>query len=171
MRTGQSPWRIPSPLNFEMLYSPCHRAGKERKDADRHNDKAGRHDFDVADCVAHLSAWMMALTGKLPRHLAADGKYVGEVVAVAPALMKEGLKGRCAYPVLHDTLAGMDLSDALKKELNRGPACHARGVSRRVPRHGRRVSGALAGRDCGQVSSLGPPPDWQGEGFFSETPG
>jgi hypothetical protein len=37
----------------------------------------------------------------------------GEVVAVAPASMKEGLKGRCEYPVLRDTLAGMDLSGAV----------------------------------------------------------
>ena len=95
---------------------------------------------------------------------------MGEVVAVAPALMKEGLKGRCAYPVLHDTLAGMDLSGALKKELNRGPACHARGVSRRVPRHGRRISGLWRDGTVGRVLFLGPP-GWQGEGFFSETPG
>ena len=37
----------------------------------------------------------------------------GEVVAVAPASKKEGLKGRCEYPVLRDTLAGMDLSGAV----------------------------------------------------------
>ena len=93
----------------------------------RHRDKAGRYDFDVADYAARLSAWTTAQAGKLPRHLAADGKFVsevvglvsvvdaesGEVVAVAPASMKEGLKGRCEYPVLRDTLAGMDLSGAV----------------------------------------------------------
>ena len=81
----------------------------------------------VADYAARLSAWMTAQAGKLPRHLAADGKFVsevvglvsvvdaesGEVVAVAPASKKEGLKGRCEYPVLRDTLAGMDLSGAV----------------------------------------------------------
>ena len=91
------------------------------------NRKTGRYDFDVADYAARLSAWTMAQAGKLPRHLAADGKFVsevvglvsvvdaesGEVVAVAPASMKEGLKGRCEYPVLRDTLAGMDLSGAV----------------------------------------------------------
>ena len=93
----------------------------------RHRDKAGRYDFDVADYAARLSVWTTAQAGKLPRHLAADGKFVsevvglvsvvdaesGEVVAVAPASMKEGLKGRCEYPVLRDTLAGMDLSGAV----------------------------------------------------------
>ena len=91
------------------------------------NGKTGRYDFDVADYAAHLSAWMTAQAGRLPRHLAADGKFVsevvglvsvvdaesGEVVAVAPASRKEGLKGRCEYPVLRDTLAGMDLSGAV----------------------------------------------------------
>lgn len=93
----------------------------------RHKDKAGRHDFDVADFAAHLSKWMTAQHGKLARHLAADGKFVdevvglvsvvdaesGDVVAVAPASKKEGLKGRCEYPVLRDTLSGMDLSGAI----------------------------------------------------------
>lgn len=93
----------------------------------RHKDKAGRHDFDVADYAAHLSKWMTAQHGKLPRHLAADGKFVdevvglvsvvdaesGDVVAVAPASRKEGLKGRCEYPVLRETLSGMDLSGAI----------------------------------------------------------
>ena len=93
----------------------------------RHKDKAGRYDFDVADYAAHLSKWMTAQHGKLARHLAADGKFVdevvglvsfvdtesGDVVAVAPASKKEGLKGRCEYPVLRDTLAGMDLSGAV----------------------------------------------------------
>ena len=37
----------------------------------------------------------------------------GEPVAVAPASKKEGLKGRCEYPVLRRTLAGMDLSEAI----------------------------------------------------------
>ena len=59
--------------------------------------------------AAHLSKWTTAQHGKLPRHLAADGKFVDEVVglvsvvdaesgdvaAVAPASRKEGLKGRC----------------------------------------------------------------------------
>ena len=93
----------------------------------RHKDKAGRYDFDVADYARHISKWMTAQAGKLPRHLAADGKFVNEVVglvsivdaeskelvAVAPASKKEGLKGRCEYPVLRDTLSGMDLSDAV----------------------------------------------------------
>ena len=93
----------------------------------RHKDKAGRHDFDVADYAAHLSKWTTAQHGKLPRHLAADGKFVdevvglvsvvdaesGDVVAVAPASRKEGLKGRCEYPVLRDTLSVMDLSGAI----------------------------------------------------------
>ena len=93
----------------------------------RHKDKAGRYDFDVADYAAHLSRWMTAQHGKLPRHLAADGKFIdevvglvsvvdaesGDVVAVAPASKKEGLKGRCEYPVLRKTLAGMDLSGAV----------------------------------------------------------
>ena len=93
----------------------------------RHKDKAGRYDFDVADYAAHLSKWMTAQHGKLPRHLAADGKFIdevvglvsvvdaesGDVVAVAPASKKEGLKGRCEYPVLRKTLAGMDLSGAV----------------------------------------------------------
>jgi hypothetical protein len=70
---------------------------------------------------------MTAQAGRLPRHLAADGKFVdevvglvsvvdaesGDVVAVSPASKKEGLKGRCEYPVLRDTLAGMDLSGAV----------------------------------------------------------
>ena len=60
----------------------------------RHRDKAGRYDFDVADYAGRLSAWMTAQAGKLPRHLAADGKC-------------------CEYPVLRDTLAGMDLSGAV----------------------------------------------------------
>ena len=47
----------------------------------RHKDKSGRHDFNVADYVAHLSKWMMALHGNLPRHLAADGKFVDDVIA------------------------------------------------------------------------------------------
>ena len=93
----------------------------------RHKDKAGRYDFDVADYAAHLSKWTTAQHGNLPRHLAADGKFVdevvglvsvvdaesGDVVAVAPASRKEGLKGRCEYPVLRDTLSGMDLSGAI----------------------------------------------------------
>ena len=93
----------------------------------RHKDKAGRYDFDVADYAAHLSKWMTAQHGKLPRHLAADGKFIdevvglvsvvdaesGDVVAVAPASKKEGLKGRCEYPVLRKTLAVMDLSGAV----------------------------------------------------------
>ena len=93
----------------------------------RHKDKAGRYDFDVADYAAHLSKWTTAQHGKLPRHLAADGKFVdevvglvsvvdaesGDVVAVAPASRKEGLKGRCEYPVLRETLSGMDLSGAI----------------------------------------------------------
>ena len=93
----------------------------------RHKDRAGRHDFDVADFAARLSKWMTAQHGKLARHLAADGKFVdevvglvsvvdaesGDVVAVAPASRKEGLKGRCEYPVLLDTLAGMDLAGAV----------------------------------------------------------
>ena len=93
----------------------------------RHRDRAGRYDFDVADYAAHISKWTTAQAGRLPRHLAADGKFVdevvglvsvvdaesGEVVAVAPASKKEGLKGRCEYPVLRDTLAGMDLSGAV----------------------------------------------------------
>ena len=93
----------------------------------RHKDKAGRYDFDVADYAAHLSKWTTAQHGKLPRHLAADGKFVdevvglvsvvdaesGDVVAVAPASRKEGLKGRCEYPVLRDTLSVMDLSGAI----------------------------------------------------------
>ena len=37
----------------------------------------------------------------------------GDVVAVAPASRKEGLKGRCEYPVLRDTLSVMDLSGAI----------------------------------------------------------
>ena len=91
------------------------------------NHKTGRYDFDVADYAARLSAWTTAQAGKLPRHLAADGKFVsevvglvsvvdaesGEVVAVAPASVKEGLKGRCEYPVVRRTLAGMDLSGAV----------------------------------------------------------
>ena len=81
----------------------------------------------MADFAAHLSKWMTAQHGKLARHLAADGKFVdevvglvsvvdaesGDLVAVAPASKKEGLKGRCEYPVLRDTLAGMDLSGAI----------------------------------------------------------
>ena len=91
------------------------------------NKKTGRYDFDVADYAAHLSAWMTAQHGNLPRHLAADGKFIddivglvsvvdaesGDVVAVSPASKKEGLKGRCEYPVLRKTLAGMDLSGAV----------------------------------------------------------
>ena len=74
------------------------------------NKKTGRYDFDVADFAAHLSKWMTAQAGRLPRHLAADGKFVdevvglvsvvdaesGDVIAVAPASKKEGLKGRGA---------------------------------------------------------------------------
>ena len=92
-----------------------------------HKDKAGRHDFDVADYAARLSKWMTAQAGKLPRHLAIDGKFIqeivglvslvdvesGDVVAVAPALKKEGLKGRCEMPVTQNLLARQDLSDAV----------------------------------------------------------
>ena len=91
------------------------------------NNKTGKYDFDVADYAAHLSAWMTAQAGKLPRHLAADGKFIdevvglvsvvdaesGDVVAVSPASRKEGLTGRCEYPVLRKTLEGMDLSGAV----------------------------------------------------------
>ena len=72
----------------------------------RHKDKAGRHDFDVADYAARLSKWMAAQHGKPARHLAADGKFVdevvglvsvvdaesGDLVAVAPASKKAGLQ-------------------------------------------------------------------------------
>ena len=34
-------------------------------------------------------------------------------MAVAPASRKEGLKGRCEYPVLRDTLSVMDLSGTI----------------------------------------------------------
>lgn len=92
-----------------------------------HKDKAGRHDFDVADYAAHLSKWMTAQAGRLPRHLAVDGKFVkeatglvsvvdvesGDVLAVSPASKKEGLKGRCELPIVQKTLASMDLSDAV----------------------------------------------------------
>lgn len=92
-----------------------------------HRDKAGRHDFDVADYAAHLSKWMTAQAGRLPRHLAVDGKFIkevtglvsvvdaesGDVVAVSPASEKEGLKGRCELPVVQKTLAAMDLSDTV----------------------------------------------------------
>ena len=46
------------------------------------NKKTGRYDFDVADFAAHLSKWMTAQAGRLPRHLAADGKFVDEVVGL-----------------------------------------------------------------------------------------
>ena len=92
-----------------------------------HKDKAGRHDFDVADYAAHLSKWMTAQAGRLPRHLAVDGKFVkeatglvsvvdvesGDVLAVSPASKKEGLRGRCELPIVQKTLASMDLSDAV----------------------------------------------------------
>ena len=92
-----------------------------------HKDKAGRHDFDVADYAAHLSKWMTAQAGKLPRHLAVDGKFIreivglvslvdaesGDVVAVAPVSKKEGLKGRCELPVTQNVLAKQDLSGAV----------------------------------------------------------
>ena len=92
-----------------------------------HKDKAGRHDFDVADFAAHLSKWMTAQAGKLPRHLAVDGKFIkevtglvsvvdaetGELVAVSPASKKEGLKGRCELPIVQKTLSAMDLSRAV----------------------------------------------------------
>ena len=91
------------------------------------NRKTGRRDFDVADYAARLSKWMTAQAGGLPRHLAADGKFIdevvglvsvvdaesGDVVAVAPASKKEGLKGRCEYPVLRKALEDMDLSGAV----------------------------------------------------------
>lgn len=48
----------------------------------RHRDKAGRYDFDVADYAARLSKWTTAQAGRLPRHLAADGKFVDEVVGL-----------------------------------------------------------------------------------------
>ena len=47
-----------------------------------HKDKAGRHDFDVADYAARLSKWMTAQAGKLPRHLAVDGKFIREIVGL-----------------------------------------------------------------------------------------
>lgn len=92
-----------------------------------HKDKAGRHDFDVADYAARLSKWMTAQAGKLPRHLAVDGKFIreivglvslvdaegGDVVAVAPVSKKEGLKGRCELPVTQNVLAKQDLSGAV----------------------------------------------------------
>ena len=88
---------------------------------------AGRQDFDVADYAAYLSKWMAAQAGKLPRHLAVDGKFLkeatglvsvvdvesGDVVAVSPASKKEGLRGRCELPIVQKTLAAMDLSDSV----------------------------------------------------------
>ena len=65
--------------------------------------------------------------GKLPRHLAVDGKFIreivglvslvdaegGDVVAVAPVSKKEGLRGRCELPVTQNVLAKQDLSGAV----------------------------------------------------------
>jgi hypothetical protein len=139
----------------------------------RHRDKAGRYDFDVADYAARLSVWTTAQAGKLPRHLAADGKFVsevvglvsvvdaesGEVVAVAPASMKEGLKGRCEYPVLRDTLAGMDLSgavvstDALSCQDDTAHAVLANGGDY-VLQVKRNQKGLL--RQCGELSRIRP---------------
>ena len=70
---------------------------------------------------------MTAQAGKLPRHLAVDGKFIreivglvslvdaegGDVVAVAPVSKKEGLKGRCELPVTQNVLANQDLSGAI----------------------------------------------------------
>ena len=92
-----------------------------------HKDKAGRHDFDVADFAMRLSRWLTAQAGKLPRHLTIDGKFVreivglvslvdaesGDVVAVAPASKKEGLKGRCELPVAQRMLAAQDLDGSV----------------------------------------------------------
>ena len=60
----------------------------------------------MADYAARLSKWMAAQHGKPARHLAADGKFVdevvglvsvvdaesGDLVAVAPASKKAGLQ-------------------------------------------------------------------------------
>ena len=55
----------------------------------RHKDRVGRHDFDVADYAAHLSKWLTAQHGKLARHLAADGKFVDEVVGLVSVVDAE----------------------------------------------------------------------------------
>ena len=55
----------------------------------RHRDKAGRYDFDVADYAARFSAWMTAQARRLPRHLAADGKFVSEVVGLVSVVDAE----------------------------------------------------------------------------------
>ena len=53
-------------------------------------EEEGRHDFDVADYAAHLSKWMTAQHGKLARHLAADGKFVDEVVGLVSVVDTDG---------------------------------------------------------------------------------
>ena len=83
----------------------------------------------------------------------------GEVVAVAPASMKEGLKGRCEYPVLRDTLAGMDLSgavvstDALSCQDDTAHAVLANGGDY-VLQVKRNQKGLL--RQCGELSRIRP---------------
>ncbi len=92
-----------------------------------HKDKRGRHDFSVADFAEKLSEWMISQAGKLPRHLAIDGKFIkelvglvslvdtetGDVIAVAPSSRKAGVKGECELPVVQKTLTKMDLSNAV----------------------------------------------------------
>lgn len=92
-----------------------------------HKDKAGLHDFSLDSFAEHLSNWMTAQAGKLPRHLAADGKFVketvgivsfvdaesNEIVAVAPLSRKEGISGKSELPMTQKTLANMDLSDTV----------------------------------------------------------
>ena len=43
----------------------------------------------MADYAAHLSKWMTAQAGRLPRHLAADGKFVDEVVGLVSVVDAE----------------------------------------------------------------------------------
>ena len=84
-------------------------------------------DMDLDSYAERLSAWMEAQEGKLPRHLAIDGKFIREVtglvsvvdaedgrpVAVAPASRKKGLVGKCEMPVARKMLSRMDLAGAV----------------------------------------------------------
>lgn len=92
-----------------------------------HKDKAGRRDFDLESYAEHLSNWMTAQAGKLPRQLAADGKFIKEtvgivsfvdaeskeVLAVAPLSRKEGEKGKCELPMTQKVMSRMDLSEVV----------------------------------------------------------
>ncbi len=83
--------------------------------------------LDPDDFAAVLGAWIRAHEGGLPRQLALDGKFVGDVagivsladaetgvpVAMAAASQKEGEGDRCELAVGRSLVREADLSNAL----------------------------------------------------------